>query len=287
MAGDWIKMRMDLSTSPKVVRIASALNADRLRVVGGLHAVWCLFDVHSEDGRLDGYTLAALDDLIGFEGFADAMVSVGWLVDGGDFLCTPRFDEHNGQSAKRRAMETERKRESRKVSAPDADKKRSREEKRREEITKEQTHTATAPQERESNFEKQKPTAPALAAMAMKRGGIGAVSPSHPELLAMVNAGVTAEQFQQAAEAAVLKSKGFPYALGILKGQLREANALTSEGLSMPAKPWDESRTSIEAEGERLGLGKWDESKWSVGQGKSFAEYANSVKQAREQFEVA
>lgn len=134
MAGDWIKMRMDLSTSPKVVRIASALRADRLRVVGGLHAVWCLFDMHSEDGRLDGYTLDALDDLIGFDGFGAAMVSVGWLEDAGDFLQTPRFDEHNGQSAKRRAMETERKRESRKVSAPDADKKRSREEKRREDI---------------------------------------------------------------------------------------------------------------------------------------------------------
>jgi hypothetical protein len=126
---------MDLNTSPKVVRIASALGADRLRVVGGLHAVWCLFDVHSEDGRLDGYTLDALDDLIGFEGFGAAMVSVGWLEDGGDFLCTPRFDEHNGQSAKRRAMETERKREARKLSAPDADEKRAREEKRREDIS--------------------------------------------------------------------------------------------------------------------------------------------------------
>lgn len=127
-------MRMDLSTSPKVVRIASALRADRFGIVGRLHAVWCLFDVHSVDGRLDGYTLDALDDLIGSPGFGAAMVSVGWLEDGGDFLCTPRFDEHNGQSAKRRATETERKREARKVSAPDADKKRSREEKRREEI---------------------------------------------------------------------------------------------------------------------------------------------------------
>lgn len=135
MAGDWIKMRVDLATSPKVVRIASALRADRLRVIGGLHAVWCLFDVHSTDGRLDGYTLEALDELIGFPGFGAAMVAVGWLEDDGVSLCTPRFDEHNGQSAKRRAMETERKREARKVSASDADKVRSREEKRREEIT--------------------------------------------------------------------------------------------------------------------------------------------------------
>lgn len=134
MAGDWIKMRVDLATSPKVVRIASALRADRLRVVGGLHAVWSLFDVHSEDGRLDGYTPEALDELIGFPGFCSAMESVGWIEDCGDFLAVPRFDEHNGKSAKRRATETERKREARKVSASDADKTRSREEKRREEV---------------------------------------------------------------------------------------------------------------------------------------------------------
>ena len=135
MAGDWIKMRVDLATSPKVVRMASALRADRLRVIGGLHAVWCLFDVHSVDGCLDGYTLEALDELIAFPGFSAAMVAVGWLEDGIDSLCTPRFDEHNGQSAKRRAMETERKREARNASASDADKKRSREEKRREDIS--------------------------------------------------------------------------------------------------------------------------------------------------------
>lgn len=135
MAGDWIKMRADLLTHPKVVRIASALKADRLRVVGGLHAVWCLFDAHSVDGKLEGYTLEALGDLIGWAEFPGAMVMIDWLIDGGVFLETPRFDEHNGQSAKRRAQETDRKREERKSarnsSANDADKKRTREEKRR------------------------------------------------------------------------------------------------------------------------------------------------------------
>ena len=122
MAGDWIKMRADLLTHPKVVRMASALRADRLRVTGGLFAVWCLFDTHSIDGQLAGYSLEALDELIGFEGFGDAMVAVEWLEDEGDALATPRFDEHNGQSAKRRATESERKRNERKASASDADK---------------------------------------------------------------------------------------------------------------------------------------------------------------------
>ncbi|KKB61044.1 hypothetical protein WM40_25525 [Robbsia andropogonis] len=137
MAGDWIKMRSDLHTSPKVVRISSALKADRLRTIGGLHSVWSLFDVHSEDGFMDGYTLEILDDLIGFPGFGAAMVSVGWLTQEDEGLAIPRFDEHNGQSAKRRAQDSERKRVARQsgnVSASEADKSRTREEKRREEI---------------------------------------------------------------------------------------------------------------------------------------------------------
>lgn len=113
MAGDWIKMRTSLGTHPQVVRISSALKADRLRVIGGLHAVWSLFDTHSEDGTLPGYSLFALDDAIGWQGFGAALAQIGWLIEGEDALIAVDFDEHNGQSAKRRAMETERKRKER------------------------------------------------------------------------------------------------------------------------------------------------------------------------------
>lgn len=138
MAGDWIKMRSDLFTHPKVVRMASALKADTLRTVGGLMSAWCLFDAHSEDGRLSGYTPETLDDHLRWPGFAAAMVAVRWLVfdldeDGGS-LALPEFDTHNGQSAKRRAQDADRKKTVRKMSASDADKKRTREEKRREEL---------------------------------------------------------------------------------------------------------------------------------------------------------
>lgn len=145
MAGDWIKMRTDLATSPKVVRISSALRADRFRTVGALHAVWCLFDAHSLDGKLEGYNLGTVDDLIGFTGFAEAMASVGWLVESAGSLELPRFDDHNGSSAKRRAMESDRKRKGR-LSASDADvdadELRTREEKRREEVNQDQKHVS-------------------------------------------------------------------------------------------------------------------------------------------------
>jgi len=154
MSTDWIKMRCDLRTHPKVVRMAGALNADKLRVVGGLHAVWSIFDAHSEDGILDGYTFKAIDIELGWKGFAQAMNAVGWLdyVDG-QGLTAPRFEEHNGQTAKRRAQETERKRLERdaeknakkagQLSASDADKSVTREEKRREEEIQERPRRAS------------------------------------------------------------------------------------------------------------------------------------------------
>ena len=131
MAGDWIKMRSDLFTHPKVVRISSALKADTLRTVGGLMSAWCLFDAHSVDGKLDGYTSETLDDHLRWPGFAAAMISVDWLADNGESLALPEFDTHNGQSAKRRAQDADRKKVVRKESASEADKKRTREEKRR------------------------------------------------------------------------------------------------------------------------------------------------------------
>lgn len=132
MAGDWIKMRTDLFTHPKVVRITSALKADRLRTVGGLMSVWCLFDAHSIDGQLEGYDCATVDEMIGWQGFAEAMKAVGWLEETPEGLALPEFETHNGQSAKRRAQDADRKRADR-ASASDADEKRTRGEKRREE----------------------------------------------------------------------------------------------------------------------------------------------------------
>lgn len=141
MSNDWIAMRVDLQTHPKVFRISSALKADKLRTIGGLHAVWCLFDAHSEDGRLTGYTPEVINSIIGMDGFAEAMIDVGWLnVEDSQTVAIPRFEQHNGKSAKRRMMDSERKKDIRnsakcpqpvpKVSANEADKLRTTEQNR-------------------------------------------------------------------------------------------------------------------------------------------------------------
>lgn len=136
----WIKMGVSLRSHPKVVRLASALKADKNRVLGGLFSMWCVFDAHSENGELEGYTPDAMDAEIGWRGFSAALLSIGWLEADDVGLVAPRFEEHNGASAKRRALDASRKGKTRtgtgQVSASEADKVRNREEKKREEKKK-------------------------------------------------------------------------------------------------------------------------------------------------------
>jgi hypothetical protein len=127
-------MRKSLPNDGRIVRMMSALNADRFRTLGGVLSVWCLIDEQTEDGILDGYTAQSLDEIIGFPGIAEAMEKVGWLQIYKDYILAPDFDKHNGATAKRRAQESVRK-----MSARNADKMRPREEKRREEKIKTNT----------------------------------------------------------------------------------------------------------------------------------------------------
>jgi hypothetical protein len=136
MAGDWIKMRKSLTSDPKLVRIMSALNADRFRTLGGVLSAWCLLDDQTECGNLDGYTPEVFDSFVGFPGLCQAMIDVGWMRRTSQGLEAVNFTEHNGQSAKRRMQENVRK-----MSARNADKKRTREEKRREEKSIKKTNS--------------------------------------------------------------------------------------------------------------------------------------------------
>ncbi len=117
MSGDWIKMRKSLAGDPRVVRMMSALKADRFRTIGGLFSAWCLLDEQTEDGLLENYTPQIFDDFVNFQGLANAMILVGWLAESPQGLVAVNFTEHNGQTAKRRAQDSVRK-----MSAREADK---------------------------------------------------------------------------------------------------------------------------------------------------------------------
>lgn len=123
MAGDWIKMRGNLWDDPRIASLCDATDQPEAMIIGGLYWLWAMADQHTEDGTLPGLTLKAIDRKTGVPGLGAALADIDWLqvVDGG--VMVPRFDEHNGASAKRRCQEAKRKASVRKVSASDADKK--------------------------------------------------------------------------------------------------------------------------------------------------------------------
>lgn len=103
-------MRSNLHTDPAVFEIASRVGQNRWEVVGRLSALWAWADGHSADGQHLRVSSVALDSLVETPGFADAMRAVGWLSGRDGDLCFPKWERHNGASAKARALEAEAKR---------------------------------------------------------------------------------------------------------------------------------------------------------------------------------
>lgn len=143
MAGDWIKMRPSLITSPKVNGIARELersvdvgralstgyngvmsdvvtrNVMRNVTVSALLTVWGAANEHTVDGVFRNADLSDIDDMVGIPGFGEAMVSVGWAIfDDEEFTVTlPNFNEYNTSGKERGASSktnAERQREYRK-----------------------------------------------------------------------------------------------------------------------------------------------------------------------------
>lgn len=147
MAGDWIKMRADLAEDPAVICIGAKLGLDEFSVVGRLQCLWSWADGQSRDGHARGVTPAWVDRKVQRDGFAQAMCDVAWLIVDEHGITFPNFDNHNGETAKTRALGTKRKQKQRAgVSLPtdvpsedanesrnERDKSETREEKRREE----------------------------------------------------------------------------------------------------------------------------------------------------------
>ena len=113
MAGDWLKMRVDLGDDPAVVAMSGNLDCSEFEVVGLLHRTWSWADRHTTDGTAPGITRAWLDRYTR-AGFAAALESVGWVGFSDAGIQFTNFERHNGQSAKTRAEATVRQRLSRK-----------------------------------------------------------------------------------------------------------------------------------------------------------------------------
>lgn len=161
MAGDWIKWTKRLAWKPEVIRMATLMDRSRHEIAGLLMELWEWCDDNISDSNLsrndrdaadafvtlDAHAESHLDAIVGVQGFASSMASVGWLRVRNGRLEFPNYSLHNGETAKQRALASRRQQRKRAHEPPLSDPKTSRnardgchdpsvtrEEERREEI---------------------------------------------------------------------------------------------------------------------------------------------------------
>ncbi|EGE0300373.1 DnaT-like ssDNA-binding domain-containing protein [Escherichia albertii] len=114
MASSWIKVEVITPDKPEIFQIAEILGIDPDAVLGKLVRIWAWADQQTIDGNAGSVTKGVLDRLAFITGFADALISVGWLAYHDGKLTLPNFERHNGESSKKRALTNRRVAEHRK-----------------------------------------------------------------------------------------------------------------------------------------------------------------------------
>lgn len=109
MAGDWIKLRTNLWTDPRVAALCNKTGASCAQIVGACAIIWSIADTHSDDGCLWGYSPTQLDSIVATPGFCDAMSQLQyrgkpspWMELGDGFVRLVDYKRHNGKTAKKR-----------------------------------------------------------------------------------------------------------------------------------------------------------------------------------------
>lgn len=110
---DWIKVNHALVRSAKIRLLARELKTKPLTALG-LAVRWLVW---IDEQTTDGHTFLKpedVDDELGFRGGAAALCSIGWaFLDDEGCVVALDFEQHNGVTAKRRAMDARRQRASR------------------------------------------------------------------------------------------------------------------------------------------------------------------------------
>lgn len=105
MAGiSWIKIETTLPNKPVVLKLRRLLKKGRSEIVGMLVQLLCWADGATEDGSLGEMLPEDIDYIVNSEGFGQALIDAGWLVDDEHGLRFKDWESHNGYTAKRRAM---------------------------------------------------------------------------------------------------------------------------------------------------------------------------------------
>ena len=100
----WIKVEVSTPDKTEMRVIARECHCSRADAFLAFFLFFRFADTQTDDGTLPMLTAADVDDIAGLPGFANAMETVGWLTVTSTGFTVRNWDRHNGQSAKRRAI---------------------------------------------------------------------------------------------------------------------------------------------------------------------------------------
>lgn len=109
----WIKYDVTLPYKPAILAAMEDCSRSNDAVVGAFLRLYAWFDEMTADGFLPRVSHQLVDARAGIPGFAASLERSGWLAFDGRGCTVANWDEHNGHSAKRRAMDAKLKNETR------------------------------------------------------------------------------------------------------------------------------------------------------------------------------
>lgn len=104
----WIKIETTTPDKPEIHAIARLLKIEPDLVLGKIVRLWAWADLNMMGGNSVMGDDALVDHVVHRKGFAKAMRKVGWLEGDDGGLSFPRFERHNGETAKARAESARR-----------------------------------------------------------------------------------------------------------------------------------------------------------------------------------
>ncbi|VTS05255.1 hypothetical protein [Tuwongella immobilis] len=113
MSSEWMPIPLTLAKDVRLDELAFRLRVNRCWVLGVLIDLWTTAYHQAADGVFPVFRPETLDAIYGIHGLCRELAKLGWVEIDGDSLRLPRFREQFGSEARRRAMESRRKANSR------------------------------------------------------------------------------------------------------------------------------------------------------------------------------
>ena len=117
----WIKVETHTPDKTEIRQIARLCQCSKAEAFLAFFRVFVWLDEQTENGQVNFFTPDDADEIGGLPGLGDALETVRWITFSPGGAVVANWERHNGESAKKRCLAAERKRNVRKQSGQTED----------------------------------------------------------------------------------------------------------------------------------------------------------------------